>query len=377
MIPLSQPPASSPEIDLPPRILLGPGPSMVPPRVLRVMSTPPVGHMDASYLAIMDRTQELLHYVFQTENALTLVVPGTGTAAMETAVANMVEPGDAVLVCVNGYFGLRIAEMARRCGGDVRTITRPWGEVFSVDEIRAALAEHPARVVALVHGETSTGAAQPMEGIAAAVHDCGGILIVDTVASLGGIPFAVDALDIDVCYTGSQKCLSAPPGLGPITLGPRAVQKLEARRTPVASWYLDLTLLRQYWDTRRVYHHTAPINLSLALYEALRLVAEEGLEARWARHRRCAEMLWNGLEALGLALHVAPEHRLPSLTTVRVPESVEEAAIRSRLLAETNIEISGGLGELKGKVWRIGLMGYSAREENVLALLGALDRLLG
>jgi len=377
MIPLSPPPASRPDIDLPPRILLGPGPSMVPPRVLRAMTTPPVGHLDASYLAIMDRTQELLRYAFQTENALTLVVPGTGTAAMETAVANMVEPGDAVLVCANGYFGLRIAEMARRYGGDVRTIARPWGQVFSVDDVRAALAERPARVVAIVHGETSTGAAQPLEGIAAAVHDAGGVLIVDTVASLGGAPFAVDALDVDVCYTGSQKCLSAPPGLGPITLGPRAVRKLEERRTPVANWYLDLTLLRQYWDDRRVYHHTAPVNMGLALYEALRLVAEEGLEARWARHRRCAGMLWDGLEALGLALHVAPEYRLPSLTTVRVPEGVDEAAIRGRLLAETNIEISGGLGELKGRVWRIGLMGYSAREENVLALLGALERLLG
>ncbi len=362
--------------DLPPRILLGPGPSMIHPRVLRVMATPPVGHLDPAYLTIMDRTQTLLRHVFGTQNPLTLVVPGAGTAAMEAAVANMVEPGDPVLVCANGYFGLRIAEMARRYGGDVRTLTRPWGEVFSAEEVRAALAERPAKVAAIVHGETSTGAMQPIAEIAEAVHAVGGLLIVDTVASLGGVPFSADEAGADVCYTGSQKCLSAPPGLGPITLGPRALAKLAGRRTPVTSWYLDLTLLAQYWDERRVYHHTGPVNMGLALYEALRLVAEEGLEARWARHRRCAEMLWEGLEALGLALHVTPAHRLPTLTTVRVPEGVDEAAVRQRLMARYNIEISGGLGELKGKVWRVGLMGYSAREENVLLLLAALKEAL-
>lgn len=369
-------PQDFPTPDLPPRILLGPGPSMIPPRVLRVMATPPVGHLDPAYLAIMDRTQALLRHVFGTQNALTLVVPGAGTAAMEAAVANMVEPGDPVLVCANGYFGLRIAEMARRYGGDVRTLTRPWGEVFSAEEVRAALAERPAKVAAIVHGETSTGAMQPIPEIAEAVHAVGGLLIVDTVASLGGVPFSADEAGADVCYTGSQKCLSAPPGLGPITLGPRALAKLAGRSTPVTSWYLDLTLLAQYWDERRVYHHTGPVNMGLALYEALRLVAEEGLEARWARHRRCAEMLWDGLEGLGLALHVAPEQRLPTLTTVRVPEGVDEAAVRQRLMARYNIEISGGLGELKGKVWRVGLMGYSAREENVLLLLAALKEAL-
>ena len=369
-------PADFPTPDLPPRILLGPGPSMIPPRVLRVMATPPVGHLDPAYLAIMDRTQDLLRYVFGTQNPLTLVVPGAGTAAMEAAVANMVEPGDPVLVCVNGYFGLRIAEMARRYGGDVQTLTRPWGEVFSGAEVQAALAARPARVVAIVHGETSTGAAQPIAPIAEAVHAAGGVLIVDTVASLAGAPFSVDELGVDVCYTGSQKCLSAPPGLGPITLGPRAVEKLNTRRTPVANWYLDLTLLAAYWDNRRAYHHTGPVNMGLAIYEALRLVAEEGLEARWARHRRCAELLWDGLAELGIGLHVAPEYRLPTLTTVRVPEGVDEAAIRHQLMARYNLEISGGLGELKGKVWRVGLMGYSAREENVLLLLAALKELM-
>ena len=365
-----------PELAAPERILLGPGPSMVDPRAMRAMVTPVVGHMDPTFLKLMDRVQDLLRYVFQTANPLTIPISGTGTAAMEAAVANAVEPGDPVLVCVNGYFGGRIAEMARRYGGDVQTITRPWGEVFTGEEVRAALAQRPAKVVAIVHGETSTGAEQPLADIVPAVHEHGAILIVDTVASLGGVPLSVDALDIDICYTGSQKCLSCPPGSGPITFGPRAVARLEGRKTPVANWYLDLTLLRQYWSEARVYHHTAPISATYALYEALRLVAEEGLEARWARHRALAEMLWAGLERLGLSLHVAAPHRLPSLTTVRVPEGVDEAAVRKVLLSEYNIEIAGGLGELKGRAWRVGLMGYSARRENVELLLAALGKLL-
>lgn len=365
-----------PELSAPERILLGPGPSMVDPRVMRAMVTPVVGHLDPTFTRLMDRIQDLLRYVFQTANPLTIPISGTGTAAMEAAVANAVEPGDPVLVCVNGYFGGRIAEMARRYGGDVQTITRPWGEVFTGDEVRAALERRPAKVVAVVHGETSTGAEQPLADIVPAVHDHGAIVIVDTVASLGGVPLSVDALDIDICYTGSQKCLSSPPGMGPITFGPRAVEKIEWRKTPVANWYLDVTLLRQYWGEARVYHHTAPISSNYALYEALRLVAEEGLEARWARHRALAEMLWAGLERLGLALHVAAPYRLPSLTTVRVPDGVDEAAVRKVLLSEYNIEIAGGLGELKGRAWRIGLMGYSARRENIELLLAALGKLL-
>ena len=365
-----------PELSAPERILLGPGPSMVDPRVMRAMVTPVVGHLDPTFTRLMDRIQDLLRYVFQTANPLTIPISGTGTAAMEAAVANAVEPGDPVLVCVNGYFGGRIAEMARRYGGDVQTITRPWGEVFTGDEVRAALERRPAKVVAIVHGETSTGAEQPLADIVPAVHDHGAIVIVDTVASLGGVPLSVDALDIDICYTGSQKCLSSPPGMGPITFGPRAVEKIERRKTPVANWYLDVTLLRQYWGEARVYHHTAPISSNYALYEALRLVAEEGLEARWARHRALAEMLWAGLERLGLALHVAAPHRLPSLTTVCVPDGVDETAVRKVLLSEYNIEIAGGLGELKGRAWRIGLMGYSARRENIELLLAALGKLL-
>ncbi|MFC1960379.1 pyridoxal-phosphate-dependent aminotransferase family protein [Chloroflexota bacterium] len=369
--------AQYPPIDSPARVLLGPGPSMVHPRVLRVMTAPMVGYVDPYYLHVMDQVQDLLRYLFQTKNEQTFTVSGTGSAGMETAIANMVEPGDSVLVCVNGYFGLRLAEMARRADGAVATLDNPWGQLFSVEEIQAALAERPAKVVAIVHGETSTGACQPIEGIADVVHAQGGVLIVDTVASLGGVPFKVDELGVDVCYTGSQKCLSCPPGLAPITFSPLAMQKIEHRETPVLNWYLDVGLIQNYWNENRAYHHTGPVTMQYAMHESLRLVAEEGLEARWVRHKACAEMLWAGLEDLGLSLIVPAENRLISLTTVAAPEGYDEAAIRKQLLTETNIEIAGGLGELKGKGWRVGLMGYSAREENVLLLLAALKKILG
>lgn len=369
-------PSDFPTLEMPTRILLGPGPSMVDPRVLRAMSSPVIGHLDGYFLQVMDRTQELLRYVFQTENRLTIPVSGTGSAAMETSVANMVEPGDRVLICINGYFGLRLADMAQRYGGDVETITRPWGEIFTPAEVKQALDARPAKVVAIVHAETSTGALQPLDEIAEIVHGQGGVLIVDAVTSLGGIPVRVDELGIDVCYSGTQKCLSCPPGLGPITLSARAEEFLAERKTPVANWYLDLTLIQKYWGKERTYHHTAPVSANFALYEGLRLVAEEGLEARWARHRANAEMLWQGLQDLGLELHVPEGHRLVSLTTVRVPQGVDEAGVRASLMQDYNIEIAGGLGELKGKIWRIGLMGYSSRQENVLALLGALRRFL-
>jgi len=360
-----------------PRVLLGPGPSMAHPRVLAAMSAPLIGHLDPEFLGLMDRMQELLRYAFETGNRLTMPISGTGSAAMEAAIANTVEPGDPVLVCINGVFGGRIAEMARRYGGEVETISRPWGEVFDPGEIADALARRPAKVVAIVHAETSTGALQPLDDLAGIVHAKGGLLIVDAVTSLAGAPVAVDTRDIDVCYSGTQKCLSAPPGLGPITFGERAVAKLKGRATPVRSWYLDLSMVERYWGPERTYHHTAPISMNFALYEALRLVAEEGLEARWARHYRNAGLLWAGLEDLGLTLHVAdPAHRAPSLTTVRVPDGVDEAAVRGRLLSEYSIEIAGGLGDLKGRIWRIGLMGHSSREENVLLLLAALRRIL-
>lgn len=367
---------SFPTLDMPNRILLGPGPSMVDPRVLRAMATPLVGHLDPAFLRLMDATQELLRYVFETENTLTIPISGTGSAAMEAAVANLVEPGDPVLVCINGYFGLRLADMAGRYGADVQTLTRPWGTVFAPEEIAEALQGRPAKVVAIVHAETSTGARQPLDEIARIVHDHDALLVVDAVTSLGGLPVRVDEVGIDVCYSGSQKCLSCPPGIGPITLSPRAAEALAGRAVPVANWYLDLSMVQKYWGQERTYHHTAPISSNYAFYEGLRLVAEEGLEARWARHRQNAEMLWDGLEALGLTLHVPLEHRLTTLTTVRVPEGIDEAAIRRRLLLEYGIEIAGGLGELKGQIWRIGLMGYSSREENIRLLLAALEKLL-
>lgn len=365
-----------PCLEMRPRVLLGPGPSTVHPRVLQAMAGPVIGHLDPLFLQLMDRIQDMLRYLFQTENPLTIPISGTGSAAMEAAVANSVEPEQPVLVCVNGFFGGRLAEMASRYGGDVQTIERPWGEVFPAEQVQQALRARPAKVVAIVHGETSSGVLQPVEEIAEIVHAQDGLLIVDTVASLGGVPLKVDEADIDICYSGSQKCLSVPPGLGPITLGARAVQALRDRKQPVPNWYLDLSMVQKYWGAERVYHHTAPISANFGLYEGLRMLTEEGLEASWARHQRNAELLWEGLEAQGLTLHVAPEHRLPSLTTVRVPPGVDEMAVRRRLLEDFNIEIAGGLGELKGKVWRIGLMGHSSRLENVKLLLAALEEIL-
>jgi alanine-glyoxylate transaminase/serine-glyoxylate transaminase/serine-pyruvate transaminase len=344
---------------------------------MAAMTAPLIGHLDPDFLEIMDRTVRLLRYVFETDNKLTIPISGTGSAGMEAAVAAMVEPGDPVLICVNGYFGLRMAEMARRQGSDVVTIERPWGEVFAPDEVRDALRARPARVVGIVHGETSTGALQPLDEIARVVHESDAVLIVDAVTSLGGVPVMVDEIGIDVCYSGTQKCIGCPPGLAPITVGSRAEARMARRTAAVRSWYLDLTMLAQYWGPERIYHHTAPISLNFALYEALRMIAEETLPERWARHRRNAELLWDGLTELGLELHVAPEHRLPSLTTVRIPEGVDDRALRGRLLTDYHIEIGGGLGELKGRVWRIGLMADSSREENVVLVLAALQRLLG
>ncbi len=358
------------------RLLLGPGPSNVHPRVMQAMTAPMIGHLDPAFLETMDRIQQLLRYTFQTENPVTVPVSGTGSAAMETALCNLIEPDDHVLVCVMGFFGERIAEMARRYRADLEIIHRPWGEVFDAGEVEAALQARPAKVVAVVHGETSTGALQPLEDIAEVTHRHGALLVVDTVATLGGVPVPVDALGIDVCYSGSQKCLSVPPGLGPITMGPRAMGALESRKTPVGSWYFDLSGVQKYWGKERTYHHTAPISANFALYEGLRMVAEEGLEARWKRHLRCAEMLWGGLEALDLTMMVPESTRMVTVTTVRVPDGVDELAVRRRLSAEYGIVIAGGLGAFKGKAWRIGLMGHSAREQNVRVLLAALDDIL-
>ncbi|HNY19500.1 MAG TPA: alanine--glyoxylate aminotransferase family protein [Flexilinea sp.] len=362
--------------NLPARILMGPGPSMVDPRVYQAMAAPLVGHLDPEFVHLMDRTQELLRYTFRTENKLTIPVSGTGSAAMEASIANSIEPGTPVLICINGYFGERLADMAKRYGGDVSTIHRPWGEVFTPSEIEQALREKPAKVVAIVHAETSTGAEQPLDEIAKIVHNHGAILIVDAVTSLGGVPLSVDEIGIDICYSGTQKCISAPPGLGPITFNERALNLIQSRKAPVISWYLDMSLVQSYWGPNRTYHHTAPITMNYALYEALRIIAEEGIENRWARHRANSEMFWEGLEDLNLKCFIPKEHRLTSLCTIQIPEGVDDAAVRKSLLEDYNIEISGGLGSLKGKIWRVGLMGYTSRKENILLLLAALKKIL-
>ncbi len=364
------------DLNITPRTLMGPGPSDVAPRVLRAMAHPPVGHLDPQFVKVMDEVQELLRFIFETGNEMTIPISGTGSAGMEAAVANFVEPGDPVLVCINGYFSMRIAEMASRYGAAVDRIEKPWGDVFAPEDVDAALRRRPAKVVALVHGETSTGAMQPLDGMAEVVHGHGGLLLVDTVASLGGVPVSVDRHELDIVYSGSQKALSAPPGLAPLTVSPRALEVLHRRESKVANWYLDLTLLANYWGPARMYHHTAPINMNYALREALRLAQEEGLAAGFARHRANAERLWTGLEEMGMRMHVAPSLRLPTLTTVRVPDGVDEAVVRSRLMNDFNLEIAGGLGALKGQVWRVGLMGYSSQHRNVTLLLGALREVL-
>ena len=364
------------ELNPPPRLLLGPGPSTVHPRVLRAMATPLVGHLDPAFITLMNEIQELLQMVFEAPQALTLPVSGTGSAGMEAALCNFIEEGDPVLIGVNGYFGERITDMARRYGADVRRVEVPWGDVFTARQIEEALQDHPAKLVAIVHAETSTGALQPLEEIAEVVHRYGALLLVDAVTSLGGLPVGFERVGVDIAYSGSQKCLSAPPGLAPLALSPRAVEVLRSRESTVRNWYLDLTMVLKYWGPERTYHHTAPITMNYALREALRLVEEEGLEARFERHARNARLLWEGLAELDLTPFVPADHRLPTLTTVRVPENIDETAIRRRLLDEYNIEIAGGLGALKGRVWRIGLMGYSSQPENVITLLGALERVL-
>ncbi|MDZ7953956.1 alanine--glyoxylate aminotransferase family protein [Nostoc sp. DedQUE09] len=363
-------------LEIPSRLLLGPGPSNAHPTVLQAMNTSPVGHLDPTFLALMDEIQSLLRYVWQTENSLTIAVSGTGTAAMEATIANAVEPGDVVLIGVAGYFGNRLVDMAGRYGADVRTITKPWGQVFNLDELQTALQTHRPAILALVHAETSTGARQPLEGVADLCSEFGTLLLVDTVTSLGGVPLFLDAWGVDLAYSCSQKGLGCPPGASPFTMSARAVEKLQQRQTKVANWYLDMLLLGKYWGAERTYHHTAPINLYYALREALRLLAEEGLANSWQRHQKNVEYLWEGLENLGLSMHVEQEYRLPTLTTVRIPPGVDGKAIARQLLNEHNIEIGGGLGELAGLVWRVGLMGFNSRKESVDQLLAALRQVL-
>lgn len=366
--------SSLPPLVTPPsRILMGPGPSDVDPRVLAALCAPTVGHLDPYFLKIMDELQGMLRQVFRTQNRLTLAVSGTGSAGMETCVANLIEPGDKMVVGVNGVFGGRMADVAARCGAEVIKIERPFGEVFDPAEIEAAMKTHRPKVVGLVNAETSTGAYQPMPEIAKIVHAQGGLIVMDCVTSLAGMPVEIDGWDIDAAYSGTQKCLSCPPGLAPVTFGDRAVAALDARKTKVQSWYLDLQMVKEYWGGSRAYHHTAPINMNYALHAALRCVLEEGLEQRWARHAKLHQVLRAGLEALGLSYVVAEPYRLPMLNSVRIPDGIDDAKVRSLLLQEFGLEIGGGLGAMKGKVWRIGLMGAACTPKNVVTCVSALE----
>ena len=364
------------ELDLPARLLLGPGPSNVHPRVMRAMATPVVGHLDPEFLKVMDDSKELLKYTFQTENYLTLPVSGTGSAGMEAAMCNVVQPGEKVLVCVTGYFGERMCDMVERAGGELIRLDTEWGRIVDPEQVEDALEKNKAKVVFVVQAETSTGVLQPLEAISRIAHEHGALLVVDAVTSLGGCPVKVDEWGLDVVYSCTQKCLSCPPGLAPITFSPKAEQALDARTTKVRSWYLDMTLVRRYWGEERFYHHTAPITMCYAVREALRLVYEEGLEARWKRHQLNSDALMAGLLAMGLQPFAQEGYRLPSLNAVRVPKGIKDASVRGRLLRDYSIEIGGGLGALKGQIWRIGLMGYNSTKKTVLTALSALETIL-
>jgi alanine-glyoxylate transaminase/serine-glyoxylate transaminase/serine-pyruvate transaminase len=362
------------------RILMGPGPSSVPHRVLRALSAPTLGHLDPQYFAIMDETCEMLRQVFRTANKLTFPVSGTGMAGMECIATNLLEPGDEAIVCVNGVFGSRMKDVMERCGATVHAIEAPWGDIISKEQVAAALDAHPkAKLLGIVHAETSTGALQPLEGLSALCREKGALLIVDAVTSLGGHELRVDDWGIDAIYSGTQKCLSCPPGLSPVSFGDRALAVMDARKTKVQSWYLDVSMLRKYYTGGaggggRVYHHTAPINMTYALRESLAILLEEGLDARIERHRLMHLRLRAGLEKLGL--RYVPKHSLHTLNCIHAPEGRDEAALRKRLLEEYGIEIGAGLGPMAGKAIRIGLMGHSASQRNVDLVLAALTEIL-
>jgi alanine-glyoxylate transaminase/serine-glyoxylate transaminase/serine-pyruvate transaminase len=361
----------------PRRLLLGPGPSLVHPRVLRALSTPLLGHLDPVFLTVMNDIQSSLRMIFETEHRFTIAISGTGSAGMEASIVNLVEPGDAVIVGINGIFGTRLASVVDRCGGKAIRVEAPWGECIQPDAIEHALVRSgPVKAVAIVHAETSTGAWQPLEDIGALCRRHDALFVVDAVTSLGGLAVGVDRLGIDVCYSGTQKCLSCPPGLSPFTMSEQALAAVKARRLPCQSWYLDMGLIAEYWtEGSRAYHHTAPISMLYGLREALRLIEEEGLSARYKRHQINSNALLAGLEVLGLVPLPPAGRRLPMLNCVMVPSHIPEADIRARLLSQYDIDIGGGLGPLKGKVWRIGLMGESSTEANVLTLLNALEAL--
>lgn len=362
----------------PDRILLGPGPSDVHPSVLQALGRPLLGHLDPDFLPLLDDICDQSRQVFRTANSATLPISGTGSAGLEACVVNLVEPGDSVVVGVNGVFGGRLAEVARRAGGQVHTVEADWGRIIEPQAFLEAVDAHDAKVAAIVHAETSTGVHQPLAEIGGALTERDTLLIADTVTSLAGVEVDIDGWGVDAAYSGTQKCLSVPPGLAPVTFGPKAVEAINARSTPVRSWYLDLSLILAYVDGEggRTYHHTAPISMLYGLAQGLALVLDEGLENRWARHARLGAMLQDGLVAMGLPLLAQEGHRLPQLTTVGLPEGVDEAKMRRRLLDEYGIEVGGGLGAFAGRAWRIGLMGHSATERNVRLVLAAIADLL-
>ena len=363
----------------PDRLLLGPGPSNVPPRILAALARPTIGHLDPRFVALMDELKELLRHAFRTENSLTVPISAPGSAGMEACFVNLIEPGETVVVCQNGVFGGRMRENVLRIGAHAVMVQDDFGTAVDLNKVEAALKANPgAKALAFVHAETSTGVQSDAQGLCALARDHGALAIVDAVTSLGGIPLQVDAWGCDAIYSGSQKCLSAPPGLSPLSFGERAIAALKARKTPVQSWFLDLSLVMAYWqgEGARSYHHTAPINMLYALHEALLILQQEGLENAWARHQANHVLLRTGLERLGLELLVAEKSRLPQLNAVRVPEGVDEAAIRRRLLNDYNIEIGAGLGSLAGKIWRIGPMGAGSNAHSVERVLGALGEVI-
>jgi alanine-glyoxylate transaminase/serine-glyoxylate transaminase/serine-pyruvate transaminase len=363
----------------PVRTLMGPGPSDVHPRILEAMARPTIGHLDPRFVGMMDEMKALLHYAFRTTNELTLPVSAPGSAGMETCFVNLVEPGDKVVVCINGVFGGRMKENVERSGATPILVEDEWGKPVDPDKVEEALKANPdAKIVAFVQAETSTGACSDAETLARIAHEHGCLVIVDAVTSLGGSPLKVDEWNIDAVYSGSQKCLSCTPGLSPVSFGPRAVETIKNRRTKVQSWFLDLSLVMNYWGggAKRAYHHTAPINALYGLHEALVLLQEEGIEASWQRHRDMHEALKAGLEALGLRFIVDEAHRLPQLNAVTIPAGVDDAKARATLLNRYGLEVGAGLGALAGKIWRIGLMGYSASAKNVLFALSALEAVL-
>ena len=365
------------ELQPPQKVLLGPGPSSVHPRVLQALSLPVMGHLDPAFFQVMDDVCDMLRMVFHTENTMTLPISSTGTGAMETACANIIEPGDSVLICRNGYFGVRLADIAERCGATVHVMDTPWGKAVDPQMLKDELKKHPGlKAVGVVHAETSTGVLSDVKELVDVIHETGALAIVDAVTSLGGHEVRMDDWGVDICYSATQKCLGAPPGLAPISLSPAAMDVVAKRPTKVQSFYFNLKDLEAYWNQTRAYHHTSPINMTYALREALRMMMEEGLENRIQRHAKVAAALRAGAEALGLSLLAEEGHRLNPLTTISIPEGIEDAKVRRTLLNEYDIEIGGGLGEFAGKAWRIGLMGESAREKNVFALLSALETIL-